>query len=148
MKHIGAIRMEVDDAVKTALFPKMIVQPLVENAIFHGLETVEAGGEVHVAIWQEDNRLLLTVTDNGCGMTEDELATLRANLQEFDRTNDFPNRKHGIGIINIYRRLRLFYGEKLDFAIHSVSGAGTKVEIRVPSQLNMMEEQNVPGFFD
>ncbi|MGN0747425.1 MAG: sensor histidine kinase [Aristaeellaceae bacterium] len=132
------------------LFPKMVVQPLVENAIFHGLETVEQGGSVSVTISQSPDalRLLLTVADNGHGMTPEELKTLEADRMAYDRTNDFPARKHGVGIINIYRRLRLFYGDALEFSIDSALGKGTTVRISVPCGIGDMEAQHVPGFFD
>ena len=130
------------------LFPKMVIQPLVENAIFHGLETVETGGTVAVEVRRDGDVLRVSVADNGLGMTEEELAALLDNLREYDRTNDFPNRKHGIGLLNIYRRLRLFYGDMLDFSVSSVHGQGTEVSITVPCNAQDMEEKDVPGFFD
>lgn len=131
-------------------FPKMVVQPLVENAIFHGLETVEKGGAVAVTIAQtpDKRRLLLTVADNGLGITPEDLKTLQEDRLAYDRTNDFPARKHGVGMINIYRRLRLFYGDELDFTIDSTYGQGTAVRISVPCHIGDMEDQHVPGFFD
>lgn len=132
------------------LFPKMVVQPLVENAIFHGLETVEKGGTVRVEIRQtpDGQRLLLTVADNGMGMTPEDLKSFEADRLAYDRTSGFPARKHGVGMINIYRRLRLFYGDALDFAIDSTLGQGTTVRIGVPCGIHDMEEKHVPGFFD
>ena len=132
------------------LFPKMVVQPLVENAIFHGLETVETGGTVRVEIRQtpDGQRLLLTVADNGMGMTPEDLKSFEADRLAYDRTSGFPARKHGVGMINIYRRLRLFYGDALDFAIDSTLVQGTTVRIGVPCGIHDMEEKHVPGFFD
>lgn len=145
-----AITTDIAPDAMDALFPKMVVQPLVENAIFHGLETVETGGTVTVTITQspDKRRLLLTVADNGLGITPEDLKTLEEDRLAYDRTNDFPARKHGVGMINIYRRLRLFYGDALDFAIDSTYGQGTTVRISVPVQIDDMEDQHVPGFFD
>ena len=145
-----AITTDIAPDAMDALFPKMVVQPLVENAIFHGLETVETGGTVTVTITQspDKRRLLLTVADNGLGITPEDLKTLEEDRLAYDRTNDFPARKHGVGMINIYRRLRLFYGDALDFAIDSTYGQGTTVRISVPAQIDDMEDQHVPGFFD
>lgn len=132
------------------LFPKMVVQPLVENAIFHGLETVETGGTVRVEIRQtpDGQRLLLTVADNGMGISPEDLKSFEEDRLAYDRTSGFPARKHGVGMINIYRRLRLFYGDELDFAIDSTLGQGTTVRIGVPCGIHDMEEKHVPGFFD
>ena len=143
-----AIEKDIDPQAEEVLFPKMVIQPLVENAIFHGLETVETGGTVRVTVQKSGETLCVSVSDNGIGMSAEELAALRDSLLEYDRTNDFPNRKHGIGLLNIYRRLRLFYGERLDFAVDSAPNQGTSVTIRVPCEARDMEEKNVPGFFD
>ncbi len=144
------ITMDIAPEAQDVLFPKMVVQPLVENAIFHGLETIETGGSVSVTISQspDKRRLLLTVADNGLGITPEDLKMLEEDRLAYDRTNDFPARKHGVGMINIYRRLRLFYGDELDFAIDSTYGQGTTVRISVPCQIHDMEDQHVPGFFD
>lgn len=145
-----SVKLNIDEDAQDVLFPKMVVQPLVENAIFHGLELVETGGEVVVTIRksQDGARLHVTVEDNGAGMSAQELADLKEELQEFQRTGGFPARKHGVGIINIYRRLILFYDEALTFDITSVQGQGTVVAIAVPCCVDTMEEKDVPGFFD
>lgn len=145
-----AITTDIAPEAMDVLFPKMVVQPLVENAIFHGLETVEKGGAVAVTIAQtpDKHRLLLTVADNGLGITPEDLKTLEEDRLAYDRTSDFPARKHGVGIINIYRRLRLFYGDALHFTIDSTYGQGTAVHISVPCRIDDMEDQHVPGFFD
>lgn len=145
-----SIRLDIAPETLDVLFPKMVVQPLVENAIFHGLETVEQGGSVSVKIMKtpDAKRLLLTVADNGLGISPEELKALEEDRLAYDRTNDFPARKHGVGIINIYRRLKLFYGNELDFTIDSTLGKGTAVRMTVPCSSKDMEAQHVPGFFD
>lgn len=145
-----AITADIAPDVLDVYFPKMVVQPLVENAIFHGLETIETGGAVAVTIrrTEDKQRLLLTVADNGLGITPEDLKSLEDDRLAYDRTNDFPARKHGVGMINIYRRLRLFYGSELDFGIDSTFGHGTTVRINVPCRIQEMEDQHVPGFFD
>jgi len=144
------ITTDISPDALDVLFPKMVVQPLVENAIFHGLETVETGGTVAVTIRlsADQKRLELIVQDNGLGITAQELKGLEEDRLAYDRTSDFPARKHGVGIINIYRRLRLFYGDELDFVIDSTRGQGTTVRINVPCGVSDMEETHVPGFFD
>ena len=143
-----AIQAQADEAAAEVPFPKMVIQPLVENAIFHGLETVESGGTVWARARRQGDRLLVTVEDNGLGMTEEELAALKSNLNEYDRTGAFPSRSHGIGLLNIYRRLRLFYGDALRFEVESAAGKGTAVRIDVPCEVKEMEKEDVSGFSD
>ena len=143
-----ALQAQADEAAAEVPFPKMVMQPLVENAIFHGLETVESGGTVWARARRQGDRLLVTVEDNGLGMTEEELAALKSNLNEYDRTGAFPSRSHGIGLLNIYRRLRLFYGDALRFEVESAAGKGTAVRIDVPCEVKEMEKEDVSGFSD
>ena len=143
-----SIETHIDEDAAEVLFPKMVIQPLVENAIFHGLETVEEGGSVRVWVQKEGERLKVLVEDNGKGMTEKELQALKNDLEEFDRTGQIPDRQHGIGLLNIYRRLRLFYGETLQFDVESASGEGTRIRADVPCEMPEMEGKDVPGFSD
>ncbi len=142
------ISTEVDETVIDQCMPKMILQPLVENAVFHGLEPKEESGTVEIFIGRKDKRLAICVQDSGCGMDETELEAMRSKLKEFDRTSLLPMQKHGIGMINIYRRLRLFYAEQLEFTVTSKKGEGTRVEILVPMNMKMGETENVSGIFD
>lgn len=80
-------------------------------------------------------------------MDEKELEALQVKLKEYDRTSLLPLQKHGIGIVNIYRRLRLFYGTQLEFNVTSKVGEGTQIEILVPMNMKM-EEENVSGILD
>ena len=104
-----------------------------------------------------DDYVSYTVTDDfngvlasksGCGMDEKELETLKNKLKEFDRTSLLPMQKHGIGMVNIYRRLRLFYSDQLEFNVTSKKGEGTRIEILVPLDRKMEGEEHVSGILD
>ena len=82
------------------------------------------------------------------GMDEKELETLKNKLKEFDRTSLLPMQKHGIGMGNIYRRLRLFYSDQLEFNVTSKKGEGTRIEILVPLDRKMEGEEHVSGILD
>lgn len=142
------ISVHMDPDVSDVLFPKMVLQPLVENSIFHGLETVEKGGSVVVEAHRIQEQLIVTVTDNGQGMSQAELDSLQEDRLAYDRTSGFPVRKHGVGLINIYRRLRLFYGDSLEFGIESSLGARTTIRICVPFTTEEEVRNDIPGFFD
>ena len=77
-----------------------------------------------------------------------KLETLKNKLKEFDRTSLLPMQKHGIGMVNIYRRLRLFYSDQLEFNVTSKKGEGTRIDIFVPLDRKMEGEEHVPGILD
>lgn len=126
--------------------PKMLIQPLVENAVLHGLETKTGNGRVSVFIELEEKgntlengtygqpscRLVVKVEDNGEGIGEETLASLKAVMEQYDREETIPDKKHGIGVLNVYRRLRLFYGGQAEFEIMNREGGGACVRLAFP----------------
>lgn len=134
------IGVSVDPNLLECSFPKMILQPLVENAVFHGCEPAGRDAEISVSIQEKAGQIHLEVRDNGCGMTQEQLALLRSKLDEYRRTNLLPNTKHGIGMLNVYRRLLLFYGDQVKFDISSKEGEGTVITIEVPAAMSMEEK--------
>lgn len=106
------------------LIPHMTLQPLVENAIYHGVEKMLTPCTISVAIKEEGKRIAITVSDNGPGMTEDELEAVRTFTAE--------SKGHGIGLKNIYERLRMAFDQEAHFNISSSCGSGTTVTIRIP----------------
>lgn len=106
------------------LIPHMTLQPLVENAIYHGVEKMLTPCTISVTIKEEGERITITVSDNGPGMTEDELEAVRTFTAE--------PKGHGIGLKNIYERLKMAFDQEADFNISSSCGSGTTVTIRIP----------------
>lgn len=116
------LQIEYDiDADPESRIPPLILQPLVENAIRHGLMSSVRGGTVRISIREAEDGLRFAVEDNGCGMSE----TMRLDVLKPD-----PERK-GIGLRNIARRLKLIYNASL--RIESEVGIGTKVEFEIPN---------------
>ena len=153
------VSCSVQEEAEDCVFPKMVIQPLVENAIFHGLEPADRPGTVKVEVALKSGvdgsgeegqkkKLCVSVADDGTGMDETKLKGLRMKLSEYDRTNLLPVEKHGIGMVNLYRRLRVFYGEELRFTISSEIDRGTEITILVPAEISMTGDENVPGFFN
>ncbi len=123
------IREEAKPEVKEYPIIRFILQPLVENSVFHGLEGKLEPGTVDVIIQADNDRHLeIRVKDDGCGMDEAQLAALR-------RAFDDPDSGTGIGISNIVNRLRLFYGDDFDVHIDSHPGVGTDIRIRIPDHI-------------
>lgn len=102
--------------------PRMILQPLVENAIHYGLEAMLECCTIKIAVEEEEHTICLTVSDTGVGMTEEELKAVR----EFT----FRPKGHGIGLKNIRERLKMT-DEDSEFVIDSKAGAGTSIRMRI-----------------
>ena len=122
-------RLTVDEGVdidEVQILP-LLLQPIVENAVLHGLEEVESGGLIEVKIIKETyNILRIEISDNGCGMDEQTLQDMRENLEKGHIT-----KRYGIGLYNINRRLRINYGMGFGVTIDSEPGVGTKVSCRL-----------------
>lgn len=104
----------------------LLIQPFVENAYVHGLETKESGGIIRIRA-EARTHLWITVEDNGCGMDEGKLAEVRHTLNDFDNLD----RVH-IGICNVNQRIRLKYGDSYGITVESQAGKGTIVTIKLP----------------
>ena len=104
--------------------PGMSIQPIVENAIKHGVERMETDGWVHVQVRERVGYIEVMVSDNGRGIDPDLLSAIRC--QESDRAGS------GIGLINTSRRMEMFYRQKGLFQINSTPGKGTSVVLRYP----------------
>ena len=132
IRHGGRISICEDIApeVEDCIMPKMILQPIVENAVFYGLEPVSREGSITIRSKTDGSFLLFTVEDNGKGMSEEEMHTVQSVLKSSDLP-DPENTGNHIGIRNIHRRLRLLYDEHCGVEIYSKENEGTKVLIRL-----------------
>ena len=130
--------MEDIDPGKLLILP-LLLQPVVENAILHGLEEKEKGGLIHILVrkqLEEEELLCIEVSDNGNGMTEEALAFLQSTIEEKD-----ISRNKSIGLYNINQRIKLTYGQKYGVKIFSNIEEGTRVRLFIP--INRMKETAV-----
>lgn len=118
------VKFDIDTEANPLLILKFVLQPLVENAVKHGILRLGEPGEIRVATHIRGDRLFLSVEDNGVGMTEAVLADIIASSGEV-----FQN---SFGLRGTIERLRLFYGYDDVVAVESHIGVGTKVTIQVP----------------
>lgn len=116
----------IDPSVKDYPMIKLLLQPLVENSITHGIQTDTSDGAIQIWGYQKDEQLIFTVSDNGSGMPEDQLLLLRDYLD--DKNTAFKS----IGLKNIKKRVQLYYGDKADFSIDSILYQGTTVTVTLP----------------
>lgn len=137
-RFMGKIRVVVDadERLLKQKTIKMLLQPMVENAVFHGLEMKIDSGVVRVEVkMTEQNQVQYIVQDNGYGMEETQLKELVARLRQFESQGWMAREAtKGIGLPNINRRIKLLYGDKADMSFYSKRGTGTTVIITFPLQ--------------
>ena len=127
---------EEDEAAYECMVPRLIIQPVVENAIFHGLEDMDENGKVTIEIMLTEETLILMISDNGKGIPEDELERLNERIHSGDKKlleMQGGTHRTGIALPNIDRRLRLLYGDGYGVNVYSTLGQGTDVEILIPA---------------
>lgn len=135
------LKMEIElpeekaDEILKLQFPKLILQPLIENAIFHGLERKVDGGTVRIRVMPSKNEVLLIVRDDGVGIPEDTLEKINERLSQVSAglvLDDKKTSKH-IALNNVARRIKLLFGEDYGIHLYSVVGIGTEVHLRIPA---------------
>ncbi len=114
---------------------KLILQPLVENAILHGLEKKKGGGELVVSAEVREDRLILHVSDNGKGISKQRMAQISnaLNHSSDNDSNTLSDRNaEFFGVLNIKARIKIYYGDTAEFTIESKEGQGTRATINLP----------------
>lgn len=135
--------MEIQKETRACMVPKLILQPMVENAILHGIEPMKDGGRVRITAGLEQQNLLITIEDNGPGMAPEELEQCRAAVYSESGATD------SIGMRNVHRRLCLHFGKEYGLAIESGHQEGTIVTLRMPgTRLSAEQEQETDGHSD
>ena len=127
--------VEIDSAIRHYQIPKLIIQPLVENAIIHGLENKVGQGLLTIRGYREGERLVFEIGDNGVGISPKRLAALTRGADgETDQATD------SIGISNVQRRIKLYYGNEYGLTIKSRRNHGTQVTLRLPAMVQGVKD--------
>ena len=132
------VEKNVDDIVLDAKIPRLLIQPLVENAVKHGIEKSRRSGIISLSAYKKDGDILIEVLDNGAGMQRDELEELNKRLGSGSLSSEYGNSGKSVGLENVNRRIKLFFGDEYGIKIESSSGEYTKVMVRIPE--NMPDE--------
>lgn len=121
----------VENAVENCMVPRMIVQPVIENAVKYAFEPTEAEAQIDVLCLRDGDMLKIILSDNGCGLSDTELQTLCARMKEPVSLKK-TGQSGGLGLHNIHQRLLLRYGKAYGVSISSTLGSGTRIELRLP----------------
>lgn len=134
-KDILDYKIDIDPAIARCLIPKMTLQPLVENAIYHGIKPKRGKGSITVTGTLAGALVTVRVEDTGAGMTPEERSGLLRQLE--------ADEAKGFGLISAYKRLQLMYGSQCRFEIESTPGAGTSITITFPLRLEESHENEM-----
>lgn len=122
-KNQFSYTMDVEDEILDYRCLKILLQPFVENAIYHGLDRMVDEGEIHISGRLDGGNIILQVADNGIGMTPEEVDALFLE----------DNQKVGVGVKNVHNRLSIYYGEGYGVSIASEPDEGTTVTLTIPA---------------
>ena len=119
--------ISIPEELQAYIVPKLILQPVVENSIYHGIEKKKGDGSLTISAQVQYGELQLTVTDNGIGIPQTELQELRKSIESesFEDSRNFA-------LKNLNRQIRLKYGQEYGVSIDSIEGIGTRVSVRLP----------------
>ena len=123
---------DVDEQCLDFFCNKITLQPIIENAIYHGINGLVDDGEIVVSVTEDGDDVVFSVRDNGTGMTEEQIKAVLSK-ERSDRA--------GIGVKNVNDRLKIYFGEEYGITIHSVPDEGTQVLIRMPKLLEEPEHE-------
>ena len=145
-RYRDILRYEIDipDEIGDYYILKLLVQPLVENAIYHGIKIKRGGGTIYVSGRLEDGYLIFCVRDTGLGMTADQLKELNERMQKGQPT--ISKGSGGFGLVNVNLRIRLYYNQEAGLKIESGT-EGTEVSFRVPCKVQeeISEDESISG---
>lgn len=126
-KDAFSVTFDVDPDLEKYCAVKLTLQPILENSINYGVDPMDDCGEIMIRVKKEEDLLILSVEDNGIGMSEEEVSLLL--------TDSNRKRKHGsgVGLVNINNRLQILFGKEYGLLIESEPDEGTRVSIRIPA---------------
>ena len=132
-------QIDIPEELGSCQVLKLLLQPLVENAIYHGVKHRRGRGLVRVTGRMEDSWLILEVADNGAGMTDERLMKVRDGL------SGDGGESAGYGLFNVNKRIQLYYNQARGVEIESAEGVGTEVSLRVPVRTAPADGRSLQG---
>lgn len=147
MRYSDRLETEIhaDESLTDYRIPKLLIQPLVENAVNHGIDKQRNGGVIRIDLTRVPGNLVIRVFDSGAGMPRDEVDMINEKLSM--NSDDYfknlaENQKHNIGLENVNRRIKLYYGEQYGISIESREGCYTLVSAYLPDHMESGERND------
>ncbi len=119
--------IHIPDELLDCMVPKLVLQPLVENALYHGTKNKRGIGNIYITGKDLEDDMLLQVKDTGAGMDADQLQALQAGVYE--------DRHTGLGLVNVHKRIKLYCGDRYGLSFESTLGQGTTVSVLLPKDM-------------
>ena len=124
---------DIDKSLLSSRVPKLLLQPLIENAIYHGIDRTRKKGIIHLAVKRGDNEdIMIEITDNGKGLVPEEVALMNQKFQDDKDDYLLGEDRHGIGLKNVNGRIKLFFGADYGLSVESKYEEYTKIKVRIP----------------
>ena len=143
------LEVKVQEDLQSLKVPRILLQPIVENSIVHGLEGRETAGKVEISISRSNQHVYIRVSDNGIGIGEKKLRQLNEDLRNIRRgfqggvvgKGGLDKAGMGVSLLNIQERIHLLYGREYGVYLQSLESAGTDVCIVLPRELSIKQEE-------
>ena len=143
------LEVKVQEDLLSLKVPRILLQPIVENSIVHGLEGRESGGKVEISISRSNQHVYIQVSDDGIGIEEEKLRQINEDLRNIRRgfqggvvgKRDMGKAGMGVSLLNIQERIHLLYGREYGLYLQSLENAGTDVCVVLPRELSVKQEE-------
>ena len=124
------IEWDIDESILSYTIIKICLQPIIENAVYHGIKQKNDKGLIKIKGLCDDNNIILIVSDDGVGIEKDALDELNKTLSE----TSFTNEKSHIGLSNVNQRIKIIFGDSYGIHVESTVGVGTDVYVTIPKK--------------
>lgn len=134
MRYRDILEFKIEVAEELQEYPilNMTLQPLIENALYHGIKNKRGKGLISISGHTDANSIMLTVADNGIGIPGERLAQLRESFEHPIQSEDPDTAQNGFGLQNVHQRLQLYFGDEYGIRLDSSEGYGTQITVRIP----------------
>lgn len=126
------LEVECQDGLNDIMIPRLCIQTFVENSILHGIENSDRKCYIRIKVFKENEFVVIIVEDNGCGISQEKIKEIE------DKFTDINYEEDHHGILNVYCRMKLMYGDNASMAVSNINPAGTSIMIKLP--LEMIKE--------
>lgn len=137
------LSLSIPEELMNLRIPKMSLQPIVENSVYHGIEDMAEDTYIYIKAFRENEIINIEVSDAGIGMTDEKLNEIRERLSSAQEVND--ESEHGRALYNVQQRIKMYFGSEYGLEIFSKEGVFTKVLIKIPAEKESNNENTVIG---